>query len=323
MGKYDIIIATITRNRPKMLANLYRSLAKIDIPANAGIKFLVVENNDVSTSDGWLHDISEEVKPHPVQYFLETDIGISYARNRALDYGEQEGADFLVFVDDDELVEPDWLTKLLDEQQRMNLDIVGSPVLPTPLEPKLTLWQRFIWSGVERHSARAESRARKHWEQNRADVIKIATGSWMGRLDFFRKTGLRFDPQLGLTGGEDWNLWRQARKLGAATGWAPDAIVYETVPCSRISLSYHFRRNRDHNTTEFALRYDENSTLALRQVPSKILSRFWKLLVALCSLPFKGGPALVSAAMAFGAIVGLLQGCCGKRRLHYEQTTGS
>ncbi|KAB2658987.1 glycosyltransferase [Brucella tritici] len=322
MKRFKIVIATVTRNRPKMLISLYRSLSELYLPGNVDAEFLVVENNQVSTSDIWLQEIATQLGSRPITYSLETSIGISCARNRALDYAKLIGADFLVFIDDDEQAKPDWLQQLFAEQQRLDFDIVGSPVRPQALEGRLNLWQRLIWSGVERNGTKAELRARKKWQENRGDTIKVATGSWLGKLDFFRKTGLRFDSQLGLTGGEDWNLWLKAKRLGAKTGWAPDAIVYETVPRCRISLSYHFRRNRDHNATEFALRYDENPQQAMKQVPFKFFSRFWKLLIAICTLPFNGGQALISSAMALGGIVGLLQACCGKRPLHYAKTTG-
>lgn len=322
MIKLNIIIATVTRNRPKMLINLYQSLSGLDFPDAVDVEFLIIENNLVSTSYDWLHEIRSKIDPRRVNYSLEKSIGISCARNHALEYAKQTEADFLVFVDDDELVKPDWLQQLLAEQQRSDFDIVGSPVRPRLFKAQLNMWQRLIWSGVEKNSARAELRARKLWQENRADAIKVATGSWMGKLDFFRRTGLRFDSQLGLTGGEDWNLWLKAKALGARTGWAPDAIVYETVPCCRISFSYHFRRNRDHNATEFALRYSENPKQAIKQVPLKILSRAWKLTVSICALPFKGGQAVVSLAMALGGIVGLIQAFCGKRPRHYAKTTG-
>jgi len=322
MEKVSIIIATITRNRPRMLANLYLSLCDMDFPDSLKIEFLVVENNTVSTLDGWLAEMRPKIYPYPVLYLLETSIGISSARNRALEFAEQAGADFLVFVDDDETVATDWLKQLLAEQQRMNLDILGSPVRPRPFNPQLNIWQNLIWSGVEKNSVKAELRARQKWQENKADAIKVATGSWMGRLDFFRRTGLRFDSQLGLTGGEDWNLWLKAKKLGARTGWAPDAIVYETVPCCRISFSYHFRRNRDHNASEFALQYRVNRWRAIKQFPVRFLSRLWKLLSATFTLPFKGGQGLVSFATALGGVSGLLQACCGKQSLHYSKTTG-
>lgn len=306
-----------------MLIDLYRSLRNIKIPDSVNVLFLIVENNKTSTSDLWIHEVRSSISFSDVVYLLETCIGISSARNRALDYAENAGADFLAFVDDDEFVEPDWLEQLLAEQKRLELDMVGSPVRPVPQNKKLNRWKRFIWSGVEWNSIRAEQRARRKWEQGTADTIKIATGSWLGRLDFFRKTGLKFDPNLGLTGGEDWNLWLEAKKLGAKTGWAPDAIAYETVPCCRISFSYHFRRNRDHNATEFALLYRKSPRRAWMRLPSRILSRLWKVLSAIVTMPFRGGRALISLAMALGGLAGLFQACCGRKLLHYRETTGS
>ncbi len=322
MFRPKIIIATATRNRPKMILNLYRSFAKLEVPTSVSVEFLVVENNHVDTSENWIAEIASEVRFAEFYYLLEKNIGISSARNRALEHALQVGAHFLVFVDDDEIVEPNWLNCLLAEQRRNNLDIVGSPVRPVPLSPKLNFWQQFVWSGIVRNSVKAERRARIRWQKNRADTIKLATGSWIGKVDFFGTTGLRFDPQLGLTGGEDWLLWHEAKRLGARTGWAPNAIVYETVPSSRISFSYQFRRNRDHNATEFALSYRENPQRAIKQVPIKLLSRSWKALSAVCTLPFKGGRSVISLAMALGAIVGLLQATGGRRPKHYRKTTG-
>ncbi|WP_247642403.1 glycosyltransferase family 2 protein, partial [Brucella suis] len=181
MPIFKIIIATTTRNRPKMLINLYKSLGDLEIPSNIDVEFLIVENNRTSTSESWLHEIRSSISPSAVVYILETSIGISCARNRALDYAQEAGADFLAFVDDDEFVEPDWLKQLFAEQQRRDLDLVGSPVRPVPQNSKLSLWQRFVWSGVERNGTRAEDRARRKWQENKADTIKIATGSWLGR----------------------------------------------------------------------------------------------------------------------------------------------
>ncbi len=190
----------------------------------------------VSTLDGWLAEMRLKIYPYPVLYLLETRIGISSARNRALEFAEQAGADFLVFVDDDETVATDWLKQLLAEQQRMNLDILGSPVRPRPFNPQLSIWQNLIWSGVEKNSVKAELRARQKWQENKADAIKVATGSWMGRLDFFRRTGLRFDSQLGLTGGEDWNLWLKAKNLAPGPAGRPTRLSMKPFPAAGLAF---------------------------------------------------------------------------------------
>ncbi|MBV2142929.1 glycosyltransferase [Falsochrobactrum sp. TDYN1] len=322
MTQRRICISVVTRNRPKMLGELFSSLALIVKPGNIRLSFLIVENNSAYTLDDTIQGFRVMMPDEDIEYLLERNIGISAARNRALNHAIEQGFDFLVYVDDDEFVDPTWLVNLLAERDRLDLDIVGSPVRPKPFDPNLTVWQRIVWSGIERMGFKSEWKCRHRCNNGQGDLIKVATGSWMGRLDFFRKTGLRFDSRFGLTGGEDWNLWAQAKSQGAKTGWACDAIVYETVPSSRLTLAYHFRRNRDHNITEFGARYRENPKRALRQLPVKILGRMLKFIIAVCSIPFKGGLALVSSAMALGGIVGLIQACFGKSSRHYANTTG-
>ena len=47
-----------------------------------------------------------------VLYFCETNRGIPFARNRALDESLQLGSDYIVFIDDDEAASRDWLSAL-------------------------------------------------------------------------------------------------------------------------------------------------------------------------------------------------------------------
>jgi glycosyltransferase involved in cell wall biosynthesis len=322
MQKFSILVSVVTRNRPAMLGTLLKSLESVIVPEQAALHFLVVENNTRKTLDEQVARFEARMPEHVVQYQLEQRIGISHSRNCALNHAIRNDHDFLVFIDDDEIPEADWLIELFAEQQREKLDIVGSPVRPMPIDGKLNSWQKFVWSGLDRLASRSERKSRLKWEGGMADGIKVATGSWMGRLDFFRETGLKFDSYFGLRGGEDWHLWAKAKTLGARTGWAPDAIVYETVPLCRLTLSYHFRRNRDQNTTEFISSYKKNPSRALGKLPSLLASRSWKLLVSILSIPLKGAPAVLASATALGGLVGLLRGCTGKKSLHSAKTTG-
>ncbi|KAB0573212.1 glycosyltransferase family 2 protein [Brucella pituitosa] len=322
MQQRRICVSVVTRSRPKMLCNLFSSLASIKKPDNASITFLIVENNASPTLDETIEGFRAQMREDQIDYIIEGVLGISSARNRALNHAIEHGFDFLVYVDDDEFVEPDWLITLLAERDRLDLDIIGSPVRPKPFDEKLTFLQKLVWSGIERSGYKSERKCRRKCQLGRADSIKVATGSWMGKLEFFRNTGLRFDSHFGLTGGEDWNLWAKAKSLGARTGWACDAIVYETVPSSRLTLSYHYRRNRDHNITEFGARYRENPNKTLKKLPLKIAGRALKFLGTVLSIPFRGGQGLVSSATALGGLVGLVQGCIGKNSLHYANTTG-
>ncbi|UKK95370.1 glycosyltransferase [Brucella pseudogrignonensis] len=321
MGRH-ICISVVTRDRPTMLANLLASLSEIARPSCDEVSFLIVENNDKPSLNEVIDTFRTDVSGTEVTYFNRGTPGISAVRNAALNYAAEKGYDFLVFVDDDEWVEKDWLVKLLEERDRLDLDIIGSPVRPVPFEADLTLMQKVVWSGLKHSSFKSERKCKFKSNSGQGHTIKIATGSWMGRLSFFRETGLSFDQRFNLSGGEDWHLWAKAKTLGARTGWACDAIVYEAVPTTRLTLSYHFRRNRDHNITEFSARYRENPRKALRGLPLKLASRGLKFLGAVCAIPFSCGRGLVSSATALGGLIGLLQGSVGANANHYAKTTG-
>ena len=199
MQQRRICVSVVTRSRPKMLCNLFSSLASIKKPDNASITFLIVENNASPTLDETIEGFRAQMHEDQIDYIIEGVLGISSARNRALNHAIEHGFDFLVYVDDDEFVEPDWLITLLAERDRLDLDIIGSPVRPKPFDEKLTFLQKLVWSGIERSGYKSERKCRRKCQLGRADSIKVATGSWMGKLEFFRNTGLRFDSHFGLT----------------------------------------------------------------------------------------------------------------------------
>ncbi len=208
-----ICVGTITRDRPVMLQNLLRSYVEMHVPEGTDLHFILVENNDKPT----LHDIVEgfrkQLPQWTVQYEVEPRLGIAYARNRVLECALAAGGDLLTFADDDEAVAIDWLIELLAEKNASDLDIVGSPVRLARPPCDVSIWKRMIWSGMERANRNSHARTLRTRNLGKADRIRIATGSWMGNLAFFRRTDLRFDNQLGLAGGEDWALWAEARKL--------------------------------------------------------------------------------------------------------------
>lgn len=317
-----LCISVVTRNRPKMLCKLFASLAQITRPSDMNVIFLIVENNSAPSLEPQILSFRQQMVNDQIEYLLEPTLGLSAARNCALNFAIDNHFDYLVYVDDDEIVDRDWLVQLCKERDRLDLDIVGSPVRPTTDVLELSLWQRMILSGIQQAESRSERRNRLKCAQGKSNNIKVATGSWLGRLDFFRSTGLRFDTNFGLTGGEDWQLCAQAKSLGAKTGWACDAIVYETVPLARLKLSYYYRRDRDHNITEFNARYRANPWQSLRQLPLRLIGRLLRLLAAILSISIRGPYGLVATAKAAGGLVGLLQGALGKTSMHYASTTG-
>lgn len=318
-----ICVGTITRGRPLMLQNLLRSYAEMRVPKGVRLHFVIVENNDRPTLLEIVMRFRERLPQWRVQYELEPRLGIAYARNRVLDCALDAHDDLLTFADDDETVEPGWLVQLLAERDASNLDIVGSPVRIAPHAPAASSWQKMVWSGIDRMNRRSEAKLLRRRNEGKVELIPIATGSWMGNLGFFRRTGLRFETAFGLAGGEDGALWVEARKLGAKTGWTPFAIAHETISEDRLCLRYRYRRSRDESITKFSKNLKDRKIGVLLGLPGSLLGRMVSLCLCVTTIPFTRGQTLVRAAWYVGSIAGIIQACIGRNSLHYERVTGA
>ncbi|MBN9020943.1 MAG: glycosyltransferase family 2 protein [Rhizobiales bacterium] len=93
-----IVVAAPTCRRPKMLGMLLDSFATMAPPETGSVTFLIVDN----APDAPVADLVAAFRDRTgvdVRYVLEPEPGIPFARNRALDFAESIGADFVAFVD--------------------------------------------------------------------------------------------------------------------------------------------------------------------------------------------------------------------------------
>ncbi len=111
----SIIIPTY--NHKDSLRETLQSLAQQTYPID---RFEIIAVDDGST-DG-THEITAETIPFTLRYVRQSNQGDAAARN----FGAQQSqADILVFLDDDILVEPDYLTGLIQAQAICENSIVG------------------------------------------------------------------------------------------------------------------------------------------------------------------------------------------------------
>ena len=110
-----------TYNRKDLLHETLNSLAQQTYPKD---HFEIIVVDDGST-DGTAA-MSREAFPFALRYFWQTNQGDAIARNLG---ARQSQADILVFLDDDMLVEPDYLTYLIREhaeyQNRITVGVVN------------------------------------------------------------------------------------------------------------------------------------------------------------------------------------------------------
>lgn len=223
MTSPNILIGVASFRRRAQLLTLLASIEAQTGVDDTRVRIVVVDNAPE-------HDLKDLVFPNPrfaTQVVHEPMPGISAARSRALSIAREEGAEFLIYVDDDERADPDWLAKLIARQRDTNADVVVGIVRGEPREDAPAWIKR---ASVFDMAPPAHDRA---------------LGQGYSCNIMFRVSaaeGLDFDPHFGLTGGEDTFFFAQMHGKGAKFARAYDAIVYEPTPPDRAKLSWLMRR---------------------------------------------------------------------------------
>lgn len=218
-----IAIAIITRRRPTELARLLASLNDIALPDQCAVEVVVVENDSVPAQLPmqciW-----------PLRHVLEPIQGIPVARNRALDACANT-SDWVLFLDDDETVDPKLLERLVAMQQATAAPIITGPALPR-FELGSPTW-------AERSGAYMPVRHAHGAEISYAFTNNVLFAATLVRGD----NAPRFDVRMLYTGGSDREFFARLASLGHRIVWADDAITYEWYPVARASYRWLFQRS--------------------------------------------------------------------------------
>ncbi|SIN94665.1 hypothetical protein SAMN05444002_1672 [Vannielia litorea] len=287
------------------------SFARMERPEGADIEFVFCENDEESRVSDVVENFRSEV-PEPVQLMLEPQKGIPFARNRVLAAALEQGFDFLTFVDDDEVVKPDWLVNLLSAMQARSLDLCGGPVEFTRPDDRLSPMQEAVFIHKTERSLKNITRREADAAANKDSRLNIYTNNWCVRIDAVRTHGLMFDEAMRYTGGSDTRFSRQMRSAGASIGWAPSAWVSEVLPRKRLTLSYYAGRARDQASNDVLIR--QHSTI---KTWIRATQRLTDALLNFLSVPVRGRKALVNAGFKFGMATGLLRATMGLKSRHY------
>jgi len=231
----DICICSC--QRPAPLDAALASLAHMQIPAGVQVVVTVVDNDPAGSAAQVVDGRAREF-PLPLHYVSEPRRGIPVARNRGVAEALGRGADFLVFIDDDEWVEPDWLVKLYGYAVELGGDKVvsGHVIADVPVgTPALMaeFFQRKTCVTGERQEYCATNNV----------LIPIAV---------VRDLGLRFDEARLFAGGEDTLFFTEVTARGVEIVSCAEAVVHETIPPSRVSTRWQARRKYAAGTTQAA-----------------------------------------------------------------------
>jgi len=259
-----------------MLARCLKSLSAQEVPSAIIPHFCVVDNAANSqTAKVFSHWNGSH--GHLATYLPEPTRGIAHARNRALDFALEAGADYLAFIDDDEIAKPDWLANLMAPEYLHVPVLMGAQIYHYP-DPA-PFWAR------EKGLARVD-------DSDEGLYCKTASsGNVRFNMDL-AKAGLRFDERLALTGGEDNDFFARAYEAGFPITKTYRAVTHEPVHPERLTYRYQVYR------AYWCAASDMRRFATHKGWPRAILGKF-------ASLPanFITGLVLLSASLVAGAML--------------------
>jgi GT2 family glycosyltransferase len=224
-----VTVGITTFRRPQLLGALLDVVGQRIREASEWIEasVLIVDN-----------DPAESARPvaivnSGVRYVPEHRPGIAAARQRALD--ETPDGELLLFLDDDVIPSEQWLEPLIATQAKSSAAVVAGHVryiYPDGTDP----W--VVKGGFMRRASQPTG----------TQLVAAAGGNLLVDVTVVRRLGVRFDPSLGLSGGEDTLFTRQLARAGASIVSCQESVVDGHVPVERTTRGFSRARARGHGS---------------------------------------------------------------------------
>jgi glycosyltransferase involved in cell wall biosynthesis len=287
------------------------------------LQVVVVENNLTADCELLVSDLAKaHAHLENVVYQLEPKLGISFARNACAQLAIDLGADYLAFIDDDETVTPEWLVHHMAAMENLNAHLLGGPVRLADAAYTLNWLNRIMFKALKHRYQEVELKALAVSSAPHSNNPTVHTNNWICKTSVFKTHGLFFNEELRQMGGEDTEFFRDCVNKGLKTGWVANAVVWDHLPQSRLSVRYQYERSRDQSNAH--LHYKLNTkTTSVPEACAAILVRliyFPFLLVLVVAVPSKFSLKFIRNV---GWIKGRVDALLGKRHAHYKMTTGT
>ena len=222
-----VLVTICTRGRPILLDACLASVCVQDIPDGVAVEIAVIENNAALTCQPIVekHALASGLRIHAVH---EPELGIPFARTRCGTFAIEQGFDWNLYVDDDETARPGWLSAMVGAARMYDCDVVYGRVVS--IYPEGT----------------------PSWMVT-PEINKRPTGAWLTKAEGHNTMvrarvfhtdgmGLRFDEAMRFTGGSDTDFFSRVHKAGGRIVWVGEAVVYEIVPASRMTVRWQLHR---------------------------------------------------------------------------------
>ena len=220
-------IGVVTYKRTDLLEKLLQSLEIQEDIAQLDVKLVIVDN-DPEESARSVVDAYRIRLPFRVQYVIQPLKNISISRNQCV--AQAEGK-YLLFIDDDEYAEPDWLATMVRSIEALGADAVFGRVSPY-FHPDAPEWlqDNFLYY--------------KNCGPTGSVMLMPHTANSIVKLSVLRSMEGPFDLRYGKSSGEDTHLFHRIRRSGGQLMSCYESQVREFVPLERSNEAWLLQRAR-------------------------------------------------------------------------------
>ena len=227
-----LTVAICTRNRCASLGNTLESLTQLMVPDGVSWDVLVADNG---SRDATASTIARFTEALPIRALSVPEVGKSNALNAAM---ERARGEFVLWIDDDILVDASWLHAYHSAFRRWPSDaFFGGPIAPV-FEGSRPGWLTSALGQVGNAYAALDLGGKMI--PLGGDALPFGA-NWAIRLTDQRRHP--YDPRLGPRGefqfyGEEWAVMQALLATGASGRWVPAARVQHVIPQARQTIRY-------------------------------------------------------------------------------------
>lgn len=225
-----------THNRSERLIAALESVIRQDLPA-ADWECVVVSNNSTDDTVARFGDFAARYPGLNLRLVTEDGPGVSYARNRGI---AETSAPLLVFIDDDERINPGFLRAYADFfDAHPDAVVAGGRIIAEYVTGRPAWLSKYTEMPIAN-------------PMDFGDAVRPFPAGRVpggGNMAFRRSAALRyggFDPSLGRVGrmlivGEENDFFERLMRGGETCWYVPGAVMWHIIPPEKLTESY-FRR---------------------------------------------------------------------------------
>lgn len=228
MKKNRIYISICSRNFNSNLLNLLNCINMNIKNSNLDVKVLLTFNNSKKITISENNLIKGKLKKIDYSIIYEKKIGISFVRNKALNFLQLIKFDYACFLDDDCIIKKNFISNHLNFIKNNNCSIVGGPQFYKSKSLFLSVFERNFKKGQR--------------------VFWVSTNNVFFKKDILRHK-LFFSKNVAKYGyGEDQLFFSKLSKLGEEIKWNNNP-VFEVFQKSRNNFRWFVNRNYKYGLT--------------------------------------------------------------------------